>query len=340
MNRRATMTDVAALAGVSLKTVSRVVNGEPGVSPDLVERVRRAVDQLDYRHNLAASNLRRGRRTQTVGVLLHDLRNEFAAGLLRAIEDRARSHSVAVLAASLDNSEERERELVADLVVRRVDGFVLTPSSPDQSYLSAELRAGLPVVAVDRPAQGVAVDTVLVDNAAGARAATDYLIARGHRRIACLTDRSTIWTAVERRRGHAEALHHAGIPLDDRLVVPGVATDDEAADVVTRLLALDDPPSALFTARNDLTVGAIRALQRQGLQRDIAVVGFDDFPLSDLIAPTVTVVAQDLRALGAAAADLLFERMHGTAELPRTVVLPTRLVARESGDIPPRRLRR
>src|SRR5215213_3291887 len=187
------MTDVAALAAVSLKTVSRVVNGEAGVSPDLVERVRRAVEQLDYRHNLAASNLRRGRRTQTVGVLLHDLRNEFAAGLLRALEDRARSHSVAVLAASLDDSEERERELVADLVVRRVDGFVLMPSSLDQSYLSAELRAGLPVVAVD---------TVVVDNVAGARQATDYLLARGHRRIACLTDRSVLWTATQRRRGH------------------------------------------------------------------------------------------------------------------------------------------
>jgi LacI family transcriptional regulator len=330
------MTDVAALAGVSLKTVSRVVNGEPGVSPDLAERVRRAVDQLDYRHNLAASNLRRGRRTQTVGVLLHDLRNEFAAGLLRALEDRARSHSVAVLAASLDDSEERERELVADLVVRRVDGFVLMPSSPDQSYLSAELRAGLPVVAVDRPAHGVAVDTVVVDNAAGARSATAYLIARGHRRIACLTDRSSLWTAVERRRGHAEALDHAGIPLDDRLVVPDIATADDAAVAVARLLELDDPPTALFTARNELTVGAVRVLQRLGLHRDIALVGFDDFPLADLVAPSVTVVGQDLRALGATAADLLFERMHGTAALPRTVVLPTRLVARESGDIAPR----
>ena len=331
------MTDVAALAGVSLKTVSRVVNGEAGVSPDLVERVRRAVDQLDYRHNLAASNLRRGRRTQTVGVLLEDLRNEFAAALLRAIEDRARLHSVAVLAASLDDGHEREQELVHDVVTRRADGLVLMPSGPDQSYLSAELRAGLPVVAVDRPVHGVDIDTVVVDNADGARTATDHLIARGHRRIACLTDRNFLWTAAERRRGYVEALGRAGLALDEALVVSDLTTAEDAATVVTRMLADDDPPTAVFAARNDLTVGTVRALRRLGLQHEIALVGFDDFPLSDLVEPSVTVVSQDVATLGAAAAELLFARMHGGTELPRTVVLPTRMVVRESGDLPPRR---
>lgn len=334
MRKRATMTDVAALAGVSLKTVSRVVNGEAGVSPDRVERVQRAVDQLDYRHNLAASNLRRGLRTQTVGVLLHDLRNEFAAALLRAIEDRARPHGVAVLAASLDDSQDREPELVRDLVVRRVDGLMLMPSSPDQSHLSVELRAGLPVVAVDRPARGVDIDTVVVDNADGARAGTAYLLDRGHRRIACLTDRSFLWTAAERRRGYVEALERAGIALDDRLVVPDLATTDDAVAVVTRLLQQDDPPTAIFAARNELTVGAVRALQRLGREHEVALVGFDDFPLADLVSPSVTVVSQDVANLGAVAADLLFERMHGDGEQPRTVVLPTRLIERESGSMP------
>jgi len=211
------------------------------------------------------------------------------------------------------------------------------PSSrDDQTYLSAELRAGLPMVAVDRPATGVDIDTVVVDNADGSREATAHLIARGHRRIACLTDWSFLWTAAERRRGFAEALQHAGIPVDVALVVSGVATAEDAASEVTALLKMDDPPTAIFAARNNLAVGAVRALQRLGLQHDIALIGFDDFPLSDLVSPSVTVVSQDVANLGAVAADLLFDRMHGADESPRTVVLPTRLVERESGDLPPR----
>jgi LacI family transcriptional regulator len=327
MRKRATMTDVAALAGVALKTVSRVINGEPNVSPEVVERVRRAAEQLDYRHNLAASNLRRGVRTQTIGVILHDLSNEFAAALLRAIDDRARADGVAVLASSLDDNQERERSQVLELVTRRVDGLVLMPASEDQTYLTAEIHAGLPVVAVDRPAAGVAVDTVLVDNHDGAFGATTYLLDRAHRRIACLTDRSFLWTARERRRGYLDALAQAGVEVDERLVVGDVVSADAASHVISELLRLDDPPTAVFTARNELSVGALRAV-RSHPERPLAIVGFDDFPLSDLVDPPVTVVQQDVAAVGRAVCDLLFERMNGSAHAPRTVIVPTRLVDR------------
>ncbi|MDT3441165.1 MULTISPECIES: LacI family DNA-binding transcriptional regulator [unclassified Pseudofrankia] len=334
MRKRATMTDVAALAGVSLKTVSRVVNGEPGVSPDLVERVRRAVEQLDYRHNLAASNLRRGVRTQTIGVLLHDLRNEYAAELLRVIDDHARPLGVAVLASSLDDHEDREQVLVHDMVTRRVDGLVLMPASPDQSYLLPEVRAGLPVVAVDRPTAGLAVDTVVVDNRDGAHRATEYLLGRGHVRVACLTDRGRLWTARERLRGYLEAITEAGLPVDERIVVKDLVTADEATAATRALLDLADPPTAVFAGRNDLSVGVVRALRERALERRVAVVGFDDFPLADLMSPAVTVVSQRVTEIGATAAQLLFARMHGEAPTPRTVVVPTRLVERESGLIP------
>lgn len=327
MRKRATMTDVAALAGVALKTVSRVINGEPNVSPDVVERVRRAAEQLDYRHNLAASNLRRGVRTQTIGVILHDLSNEFAAELLRAIDDRARADGVAVIASSLDDNQERERSQVLELVTRRVDGLVLMPASDDQTYLTAEIHAGLPVVAVDRPAAGVAVDTVLVDNHDGAVAATTYLLDRGHRRIACLTDRSFLWTARERRRGYLDALAQAGVEVDERLVVDDVLSAAAVSQVISELLRLDDPPTAVFTARNELSVGALRAL-RAHPDSPLAIVGFDDFPLSDLVEPPVTVVQQDVAAVGRAVCDLLFERMNGSTSPPRTVIVPTRLVDR------------
>ncbi len=166
---RATMRDVAALAGVSLKTVSRVVNDESGVSPDVRERVAAAVRRLDYRPNLAASNLRRtGARTGLVGALVQDLSNSFSASLLRALEDSARLRGTAVLAASLDEESDREEELVHDLVTRRVDGLVLMPASERQDYLVAELRTGTPAVFVDREPRGVDADSVVVDNRAGA----------------------------------------------------------------------------------------------------------------------------------------------------------------------------
>lgn len=335
MRMRATMKDVAALSGVSLKTVSRVVNAESGVSDDLIQRVQNAVAQLDYRHNLAASNLRRGHRTGSIGVLLHDLRNPFSATLLRAIEDRARPAGVAVLSSSLDDLQDREALMADAMVSRRVDGLVLMPTGDDQSYLFSDIRAGLAVVAVDRPARGIDVDTVVVDNVGGAQQAVADLAALGHRRIACLSDSEQIWTAGERRRGYLQALAAAGLERDDRLLIANLRSADDATQAALELLDGIEPPTAIFAARNDLTVGVVRALRQRGLQRTIALTGFDDFPMADLLEPAVTVVAQDLESLGARAGDLLFARMqHGSAP-SRQVVLPTTLMARESGEIRP-----
>ena len=156
------MRDVAALAGVSLKTVSRVVNDEPGVSPDVRERVTAAVNRLDYRPNMAASNLRRtGARTGLIGALVQDLSNSFSASLLRALEDSARRHGTAVLAASLDEGADREQELVHDLVTRRVDGLVIMPASERQDYLVSELRSGTPAVFVDPTAPIISIRPAL-----------------------------------------------------------------------------------------------------------------------------------------------------------------------------------
>jgi LacI family transcriptional regulator len=335
MRARATMKDVAALSGVSLKTVSRVVNGEPGVSEDLTQRVQGAVAQLDYRHNLAASNLRRGHRTSSIGVLLHDLRNPFSATLLRAIEDRARPAGVAVLSSSLDDHQEREALMTAAMVSRRVDGLVLMPTGDDQSYLFSDIRAGLAVVAVDRPARGIDVDTVVVDNVGGAQDAVARLADLGHRRIACLSDREEIWTAVERRRGYVQGMLTAGLEVDTQLIVAGLSSAEEATQAVLGLLYGPEPPTAIFSARNDLTVGAVRGLRERGLQHRVALTGFDDFPMSDLLEPAVTVVAQDLETLGARAADLLFARMQHGSAAPQRVVVPTTYLSRESGAITP-----
>ena len=330
------MRDVAALAGVSLKTVSRVVNHEAGVSEDLRERVERAVERLAYTHNLTASNLRRSHgRTGVVGALVQDVSNSFSVGVLRSLEDAARERQCVVLAASIDEEADRERALVADLVARRVDGLILMPSTLDQSYLAAEVRAGLPTVFVDRPPRGVEADSVLVDNRRGAREAVQHLLASGHTRVGLLLDLPKIPTATARLRGYKEALKAAGFKVDPELVVTGLRTSAEAQAALTAMLAIANPPTAVFACRNILSIGAIRALRALDLSYQVALVGFDDFPLADLMTPSLTVVRQDVRDIGRRAAELLFARIDGDTSPPRRVLITPTLIPRGSGEIVP-----
>ena len=333
---RATMRQVAALCGVSVKTVSRVVNDETGVSPAVRERVRRAAAQLDFAPNLAASNLRRSTgRTGVVGVLVQDVGNDFSSRALRGIEDVARRWHSGVIVASLDEEPEREHALVAGLVNRRVDGLVLIPATGTQDYLMAERRVGFPVVFADRTPTGIDADWVVVDNRRGASEAVDHLVAHGHRRIATLGDLPGLQTAQLRHEGYLEALRSHGLEADPVLVRRGLRGEDEGRAETARLLTLPDPPTALFTTRNTLTIGAVRGLRDLGLQQQVALVGFDDLPLADLVEPGISVVAQHVEELGRAAAEILFDRLGGDTAPPRHVTVGHTLHVRGSGEIRP-----
>lgn len=328
------MRDVAALAGVGLKTVSRVVNQEPGVSPELSRRVLNAVRMLDYRHNLTASSLRRAdQKTDTIGLLLEDVSNPFSSALHRAVEDVARGRSTLVFAGSSDEDREREQEVLLAFVSRRVDGLIVVPAGGTRSALLPERRLGTPMVFADRPAPFDDADSVTVDNRGGARTAVQRLAAHGHRRIAFLGDLRSIWTAAERYLGYMEGLAIEGIPLDQRLVRMDLRSIEAAEGAVADLLQADEPPSALFTGQNFITIGAVRALQRRGFQHRVAIIGFDDFLLADLLDPPVSVIAQDAAAIGRKAAELIFARLDGDGQPPQHVVLPTRFISRGSGQI-------
>ncbi|MBG0564651.1 LacI family DNA-binding transcriptional regulator [Actinoplanes sp. NEAU-A11] len=330
------MNDVAKVARVSLKTVSRVVNGEPNVSPVLVAQVRSAIDALHYRPDIGASTLRRSdRRTGLIGLLLEDVGNPFSSALHRAVEDEARAHGVHVLTGSLDEDPRRERELARAFTMRRADGLIIAPVGADQSYLNTEIQADTPVVFVDRPANGVPADTVLATSVAGATEATRHLIAHGHRRIACLGDYTRISTARDRQRGYLAALREAGIASDPTLIIPDLHTTTLADRAVTELFHRTRPPTALFTSQNLITIGAVRALRRLGLHHTVALVGFDDFPLADLVEPAVTVIAQDPAAIGRTAAQALFRRIDGDTSAPGEHWIPTTLIRRGSGELPP-----
>ena len=321
------MNDVARRAGVSLKTVSRVVNGETTVDPELVARVRAAVATLHYRPHLGASMLRRNdRRTGTIGLLLEDVGNPFSALLHRAVEEAARARGLHVLTASLDEDPHRERELAEVFAQRQTDGLIIAPTGPDQGYLGA--FTGMPVVFVDRPAVGMGGDTVTATNVAGAAGAVRHLIRYGHRRIAYLGGHRRLATARDRHQGYLRALGGRGGPEMHDL--RGQVDAERAA---LSMLRRSDPPTAIFAGQNLITVGAVRALRRLGRHRSVALVGFDDFPLADLLEPAVTVVAQDPARIGRTAADALFERIDGRAGPPREIRIPTNLIPRGSGEI-------
>jgi LacI family transcriptional regulator len=265
----------------------------------------------------------------SIGLILEDVSNPFSAALHRGVEEVARERGVLTFAGSADELPERERELAAAFAARGVDGLIIAPAPGDHSYLLRDRAAGVALVFVDRPPGFIDADVVLSDHAGGARAATEHLIAAGHERIAFLGDRPELASATDRLRGYREALAAHGLREDPALV--RMPANGAARELLTGV----EPPTALFTAQNLVTIEAVRTLHELGRQHEVALVGFDDVPLGDVVEPGLTVVAQDAIALGRTAAERLFARLGGEDGGSRTVVLPVSLLARGSGELAP-----
>jgi LacI family transcriptional regulator len=316
------MKDVAAMAGVSLSTVSRVVNGSPPVAPDLAVKVERAIELLGYRHNHTAGTLRRSSGlSASIGLVFDNVGNPFFAAIHRGVEEVARERGVITFAGSSDLDAERERELVESVLGRRVDGLIIVPTASDHSYLMRDVAAGIGLVFVDRPPETIDADSVLSDNRGGARTAVEHLLAHGHTRIAYVgPEPEAVYTAAERLAGYEEALAGRG----EIIHVHG-----ELEPVLTG----PDRPTALFSAHNFVTADVVQALHRLGLQHEVAHVGFDDIPLAEAFDPGITVISQCATTLGRTAAELLFSRLDGFNGRARQVVLPTTLIQRGSGEL-------
>jgi LacI family transcriptional regulator len=329
-----TMRDVAERAGVGLATVSRVVNGLGSVRPTTAERVRTAISELGFQRNEVARALRPGQHSWTIGLLLGDLTNPFYATLAKAAVGVANAARYAVVLSTVDEDPEVEQQAIRELLGRRVAGLIIVPDQGDYRFLREETgRRPLPVVFLDRPSAGTEADTVVLDNEGGGRMATAHLLAHGHRRVAVLVAPS-YYTTGRRLRGYRRAMRDAGVGVDEQLVVTlreGTPTEAEAG--MRALLALPDPPPAVFCTTGFLAEGAIRAVG--ATSRSVALVGFDDFPLADLLPVPLTVVATDPERLAETATELLLARIAGSTAAPVRVVLPVRLVERGSGEIPP-----
>jgi LacI family transcriptional regulator len=324
--RRPTLNDVAALAGVSSKTVSRVVNDEPFVTADVTARVRAAVRTLGYRRDHLASTLASERRSATIGLVVADVANPFFSVITRAVENAALAESHLLMTVSSDEDPRREREIVDRLIQRRIDGLLIASSRRDHRYLKREIEHGLAVVFYDRPPVRLAVDAVVLDNATGARDAVEHLLAKGHRRIALLSDApAELFTAQERFRGYRSALRSAGIGVDETIMRFGLHDPPHARAAVDELLAGAAPPSAFFATNNRTAVGAAEALADRP---EIGLVGFDDFELAAALRRPVTVVSYDTAELARQAVELLFDRLAGGRTRPERRTIPTRLVVR------------
>lgn len=331
--RRPTMNDVARASGVSLKSVSRVINDEVGASPQTREKVLAAAARLGYRRNDAAHALRRSDgRSASIGLVLEDVSNPYAAALNRSVERVAGEQGSLVLAVSTNADPDREETLVHRLLARAVDALVVMSCRRDHSFLQPELDRGVPMIFVDRPPRRLACPTVRVANSKAAHDATAHLIAHGHRRVAFLGDRPTLYTAEERQRGYVRALHEAGLTSDPALQWRGWADAEQAAAAMTAMLDLPDPPTAVFAGNNFIAIGVLNVLRQRRLLRRTAVVGFDDLELGTVVDPPITVIDQDPAAIGRIAAREIFSWLNG-APPTRDVVVPVRFIERGSGEV-------
>jgi LacI family transcriptional regulator, galactose operon repressor len=324
--RRPTVIDVARAAGVSVKTVSRVINNVPTVNPQIAERVLAAVADLGFRRNDMARNLRSGDKAASIGLIIEDFANPFYSTITAAVQEVAAQHDALLITASSEEDPERERRFLLAMCDRRVDGLLVVPAGSDHAYLRPEVEMGVPAVFLDRPPVGLHVDAVLLDNAGGARSGIGALLDRGHHRIALLVDSLSIHTMRERLAGAEAALEAAGIPHDPELVRYDLHEPGATARAIAEMLAAPSPPTAFFCGNNRITVGAVQELWRHG--SDAALVGFDDFELAHLMPRPLTVISYDTRQLGRIGAEMLFRRIDGQRPRPSTIILPTQLVER------------
>lgn len=324
---RPTLHDVAERAGVSIATVSRVLNGAGGVGTETAAKVSAAVEALNYQANGLASSLRRrDRSTATIGLILADVANPFYSALTAAAEEVAVRNGSLLITASSNEDPLREQRLVEIFVARRVDGLLICPTGNQHALLMSEAQHGTRTVFLDRPPSGFAADVVLMENRDGSRRLVQYLLRRGHRRIGLVGYSNDEYTSAERLEGCREALTLAELPIDADLTKLGCFDDIQAAQATEELLEMSDPPTAIFAYNNRTALGVLHAVKRR---KDTAeVVCFDDLEYGALLDPPVTVSAHNPSEMGRLGAELLFARLGGDSRPAQTIVLRSRLIVR------------
>jgi LacI family transcriptional regulator len=331
---RATIGDVAAQAGVSIATVSKVINGRYGVAPATLQRVQAVIDELGYESSLVARSLR-SLRTNVIGIVVADI-EPFSAELLKGAGAaiRERGYELIVYSGSGHGKDHSgwERRYISRLGGTLTDGIILvTPTV-------VNVDDGTPLVAVDPHTGPSSLPSVHSDNLAGAISATRHLLELGHRRIGFLAGRPDLESARQREQGYCRALSDAGLPVDPNLIRVGDYELEMSQEPARQLLTLDDRPTAVFAANDLSAMQTMHVARTLGLAipGDVSVVGFDNIPESGLIEPPLTTIDQSIQEMGRRAVELLIAVIEGETGLTQQVTLPTRLVVRQSTGVPPR----
>jgi LacI family transcriptional regulator len=322
------MSDVARHAAVSQATVSRVLNGDSSVGSTYRRRVIRSIEELGYRPNRLAQSMRR-QSTAAIGVVVSDIENPHFSEMVRAVEDQAYRRGHRVLVCNTDESAEKQRSYLQELMEERVVGVIISPSDPDGPEIGQLLDANIPVVAYDRRVSDPRADAVTADNLGGARAAVELLAEHGHTRITFVSGPNKVESGVVRLDGYELSMRGRGyVPH----AVQGEFRVDAAHEAVIAALASEDRPSALIVANNMMTIGALHAIREAGLRipEDVALVAFDDPIWAGFIDPPLTTLAQPVRRMATESTELLLERVAGSRVEPRRTVHAFELRVRQS----------
>ncbi|MFG2742856.1 LacI family DNA-binding transcriptional regulator [Streptomyces chartreusis] len=336
----ATMADVARRAGVSVATVSHVLNETRPVLPPTRQAVLDAMEELGYTPNTLARSLVTS-RTRSIGLAVSAISNPYFTEILQGVEAAALEHGYSLLIADPHDDPVHERKVVQLLHERRVDGMIVAPSADPRELLAYLGRHKVPAVLLDRvvdaPADGsTGFDQVCADSAEPMARLVTHLAGLGHRRIGLVAGLPGLSTTSERLTGYRDGLAAAGLAHDEELVVHGNSESPGAEQATTALLSLTSPPTALVTANNAMTMGSLRSLRDHGLSvpDDIALCCFDDFAWADLFSPRLTAIAQPSRDIGARAVSVLLDRLAAPDRTARTVRLPCTFVHRTSCGCP------
>jgi LacI family transcriptional regulator len=328
--RQPTIKEVASRAGVSPMTASRTLAGGRNVRPDLQKRVWAAVRELGYYRNENARSLRPGQPSGLIGIAITNLANPYYGNFALGVEQIAAEHGRRIILGNTGEDDARERQLVSDFIGRQVDGLILVPTSGDAAHLRPERLGDVPIVLASRRVPGLDVDSVLLDDVGGAYRGTISLLDAGHVRIGFLGNSSSVFTGERRYRGYERAMTERAAPIDPAIIARDQQDVGAASRAAKAMLDLADAPTAIFSANNRNTIGALREIGRRirdGLPGPRpAIVSFDDFELSELMPVPVTVINHDAQLLGREAATLLFSRLDdGPADAARTIELPVYL---------------
>jgi LacI family transcriptional regulator len=326
-----TIRDVAAAAGVSPATVSRVLNLKEDVADDLRRRVLAAVSDLGYRRNGPARSLRT-RAAMVIGLIISDINNPFFTAVVRGVEDVAQIAGYSVVLANADEDVAKELRYLEVAAAEQMAGVLLTPASSQLTRIDVLLERNIPVVTIDRRLAGSPVDSVTVNNRQAAREAAEHLISQGCERVGFVAGPVTITTGASRLAGYRAALRAAGRAYDPALVAHADFRTEGGYAATRQLIHGRQPPDGLLISNNLMTVGGMQAIAEAGLSvpDDIAVVGFDDANWATALRPPLTVVTQPTYDIGRIAAEFLLRRINGENFPPKRVVLHTNLVERGS----------